>query len=113
MLIYFVTVHYSGEKSSKSSNISRNMNRVLPTVESMKRKMVGRKDLLFIRQNLEYGCCECGRYGDANKELYDSGFKIKKVLKDMLYYLYNKSSPDTLRDIALPGYLLFGEKIRL
>ncbi|RCH92754.1 hypothetical protein CU098_009368, partial [Rhizopus stolonifer] len=99
-----------GEKSSKSSSTSKNINRVLSAVEKIKRKMVGRKvDLLFLRQSLEYGCCECGRYDVPTKELHDGGFKMTKVLKDMLYCLY-KSAPDVLRHVALPGFLLFETK---
>lgn len=75
-------------------------------------KTYGKADLLFLRQNLEYGCCECGRYDDPTKELYDGGFKMTKVLKDMLFSLY-KASPDVLRDVVLPDFLLFGKKIRI
>lgn len=61
-------------------------------INKMERKRVGRKlDLIFYyRQLLEYGCCECGRKDDQTKELNDGG-KIAKVLKDMLYTLYQKS----------------------
>lgn len=74
----------------------------------MERKSMGRKmDLIFYRQLSEYGCCECGRIEDQTKELLD-GSKMAKVLKDMLYLLYQKS-PDTLRKLALVGFLLFGK----
>lgn len=76
----------------------------------MSKKKVGRKiDLLFSRQNLEYGCCECGRHDDPTKEFLDGGFKMTEVMKDMLYCL-NQSSPEILRDVALPGFLVFGKK---
>lgn len=66
----------------------------------MVRKSMGRKmDLIFYRQLSEYGCCECGRMEDQTKELIDSS-KLAKVLKDMLYSLYQKS-PDSLRKLAL------------
>ncbi|KAI8966994.1 hypothetical protein BDF20DRAFT_345721 [Mycotypha africana] len=37
---------------------------------------------------------------------------MTKVLKDMLCCLY-KSTPDVLRDVALPGFLLFETKLTL
>jgi ribosomal protein L44E len=93
---FFFSVQYSGEKSSKSSSFSRKADRVLSGIEKIRRKMVGRKvDLLFLRQSLEYGCCECGRYDDPTKEMNDGGFKMTKVLKDMLYCIY-KSAPGIL-----------------
>jgi hypothetical protein len=80
----------------------------LAGVEKMERKSMGRKiDLIFYRQLSEYGCCECGRIEDQTKELLDSS-KMAKVLKDMLYSLYQKS-PDSLRELALVGFLLFGK----
>jgi hypothetical protein len=74
----------------------------------MERKVVGRKvDLLFTRQRLEYGCCECGRFDDHTKQLYDGSFKMAKVLKDMLYSLY-RAAPGSIRQFTLVGYLLYG-----
>jgi hypothetical protein len=86
-----------------------NTDRTLAVIGKMERKTCGRKlDLVFFRQLLEYGCCECGRDDDQTKELYDGGFKMAKVLKDMLYALYQKS-PYVLRDLSLPGFLLFSK----
>lgn len=86
------------EKASRSSSISMNTDRTLAGIERMERKSMGRKvDLIFYRQLLEYGCCECGRREDQTKELLDSS-KVVKVLKDMLYSVYQKS----------PEFLLFG-----
>ncbi|KAI8883688.1 hypothetical protein K501DRAFT_272433 [Backusella circina FSU 941] len=100
-----------GEKSSKASSISRNAERILSGIDKIRRKMVGRKvDLLFLRQSLEYCCCECGRYDDATKELNNSDFKMTKVLKDMLHCIY-KSAPNVLRDVVLPGFVLFARHL--
>lgn len=75
----------------------------------MESKKMGRKaDLLFLRQRLEYGCAECGRYDNQTKELYDGSFKMLKVLKDMMYNLY-KSAPTSLREFTLVGFLMFGK----
>lgn len=75
----------------------------------MERKVAGRKvDLLFTRQRLEYGCCECGRFDDDTKQLYDGLFKMVKVLKDMLYSLY-RAAPSSIRRLNLVGYLLYGK----
>ncbi|KAI8878745.1 hypothetical protein K501DRAFT_195110, partial [Backusella circina FSU 941] len=87
---------FRGEKSSKSSCVSRNLGRTLAAEEKMERKVTGRKvDLLFTRQRLEYGCCECGRFDDDTKQLYDGSFKMAKVLKDMIYSLY-RATLDTI-----------------
>ncbi|CAO3687004.1 unnamed protein product [Rhizopus stolonifer] len=102
-----------GEKSSKASSASRNQDRTLSAVDKMARKLVGRKvDMLYMQQRLEYGCCECGRFDDPTKEMNDGGFKMVKVLKDMLYRLY-QSAPSTVRDLVLPGFLLFETKFTL
>lgn len=77
-------------------------------IERMERKSMGRKlDLIFYRQLFEYGCCECGRREDQTKELLD-GSKMAKVFKDMIYSLHQKS-PNSLRELALVGFLLFGK----
>ncbi|KAG1145190.1 hypothetical protein G6F37_012183 [Rhizopus arrhizus] len=96
-----------GEKSSKSSAATRNNERAIAGEEKMERKLIGRKvDLLFQRQNLEYGCSECGRYEDQTKELYDGSFKMVKVLKDMLYNLHT-TAPNSVREFILVGFLMF------
>lgn len=70
---------------------------------------MGRKvDLLFTRQRLEYGCCECGRFDDDTKQLYDGSFKIAKVLKDMMYSLY-RAAPSSICQFTLVDYLLYGK----
>ncbi|KAI8875758.1 hypothetical protein K501DRAFT_309788 [Backusella circina FSU 941] len=75
--------------------------------------MIGRKvDLLFLRQSLEYDCCEYSRYDYPTKELNDGGFKVVKVLKDMLYCLY-KSAPGTVLEVTIPGFLLFETKFTI
>lgn len=102
-----------GEKSSKSSCISRNLGRTLAAEEKMERKVTGRKvDLLFTRQRLEYGCCECGRFDDDTKQLYDGLFKMAKVLKDMMYSLY-RAAPSLVRQFTLVGFLLYETKFTL
>lgn len=75
----------------------------------MERKFIGRKvDLLYKRQQLEYGCCECGVNDNQTKELYDGSFKMMKVLKDMLYNLH-KTAPNSVREFTLIGFLMFGK----
>ncbi|KAL4206935.1 hypothetical protein AB4K20DRAFT_1870510 [Rhizopus microsporus] len=59
---------------------------------------MGRKlDLIFYRQLFEYGCCECGRSEDQTKGILDGSKMAKK-------------SPDSLRELALVGFLLFDSK---
>ncbi|OBZ80758.1 hypothetical protein A0J61_11193, partial [Choanephora cucurbitarum] len=76
-----------GEKTSKSSSAGRNAQRITAG-------------------ELEYGCAECGRYNNQTKELCDSSFKMLKVLKDMIYNLY-ESAPTSLREFTLIGFLMF------
>lgn len=97
----------SGERSSKSTSASRNIDRTRSAFDKLQTKIVGRKvDLLFHRQGLEYGCCECGRYDDPTKEMSDSD-EMMKIIKDMIYCLY-QSAPPALQQIVIPGFLLFG-----
>lgn len=85
-----------------------NTNTTLAGIERMDRKSMGRKlDLIFHRRLSENGCCERGRREDQTKELLD-GSKMVKGLKDMIYSLYQKSS-DSLRELTLVGFLLFGK----
>ncbi|OAD67905.1 hypothetical protein PHYBLDRAFT_150991 [Phycomyces blakesleeanus NRRL 1555(-)] len=91
---------------SRSSSANINTNRTLVGMERMERKAMGRKlDLVFYRQLFEYGCYECGRREYQAKKLLH-GSKIAKVLKDMLYSLYQRT-PGSLRELALAGLLLF------
>ncbi|CEG72305.1 hypothetical protein RMATCC62417_07886 [Rhizopus microsporus] len=87
--------------------------RTLTSFDKMERKITGRKmDLVFFRQRHEYGCCEYSRYDGQTKELYDDGFKMVKVLKDILYNFYMKSL-SALRDMTLVGFLLFDTKFTM
>lgn len=109
VFILFYFLYYSGEKSSVASSNSRNMGRALASESSPERKVVGRKvDLLFALQGLEFGCCECGRFDDQTKQLYDGQFKMAKVLKDMLFGLFT-FAPNSLREFELVGYLAYGK----
>ncbi|KAG1471986.1 hypothetical protein G6F56_001801 [Rhizopus delemar] len=94
-------------------NCIGNLGRTLAAEEKMERKVAGRKvDLLFTRQRLEYGCCECGRFDDDTKQLYDGSFKMAKVLKDMMYSLY-RAAPSSIRQFTLVGYLLYETKFTM
>ena len=85
------------------------MGRTLAAQEKIESKLMGKKvDLLFTRQRLEYGCCECGRYDDDTKQLIEGSSKIVKVSKDMLYNLY-EVAPSALREFVLIGFLLYGK----
>ncbi|KAI8376943.1 hypothetical protein BD560DRAFT_326134, partial [Blakeslea trispora] len=85
--------YFSAEKHNKAPSFNMNLGRTLSGVEQMQRKLPGRKvDLLFYKQSLEFGCCECGRRDDATKELYDGSFKTARVLKEMVYTIF-KSAP--------------------
>lgn len=84
MIIYFLYGVFSVEKVSKASSASMDRGRTLTSFDKMERKITGRKmDLVFFRQRHEYGCCEYSRYDGQTKELYDDGFKMVKVLKDI------------------------------
>lgn len=109
MIIYFLYGVFSVEKVSKASSASMDRGRTLTSFDKMERTITGRKmDLVFFRQRHEYGYCECSRYDGQTKELYDDGFKMVKVLKDILYNFYMKSL-GALRDMTLVGFLLFGK----
>ncbi|KAG1038733.1 hypothetical protein G6F43_012645 [Rhizopus delemar] len=90
-----------GEKSSKSSSVSRNLGRILAAEEKMERKITGRKvDLLFTRQRLEYGCCECRRFDDDTKQLYDERHLVEFV-NSLLSDIYCMVSKETKFTVVL------------
>lgn len=69
-------------------------------------------DYLFTTKKTKYevGCGECALVGGVKttKELYDSAFKIPKVLKDMALSIFS-SRPGLERNIALVGFYIGGE----
>ncbi|KAG2209189.1 hypothetical protein INT47_005481 [Mucor saturninus] len=67
---------------------------------------------LFTRQRLVYGCCECSRFENDKKQLYDGLFKMEKVLKDMMYSLY-RAAPSLIRQLTLVGYLMYETKFTM
>jgi hypothetical protein len=73
---------------------------------ALERKMIiGRKlDMVYFSQSSECGPCECGRFEDQIKQLYDGA----KVSKDMLVDLCRKA-PDSIRAPSIIGFLLFGK----
>lgn len=76
----------------------------------LSRQKPGRKmDFLFLRQNNELGCGECGLVGGVNttKELSDASFKMPKVMRDMLVSLVSMS-PALKRDLVITGFYIGG-----
>jgi len=62
----------------------------------------------------EVGCGECGLVGGVNitKELQDSGFKMPKVMKDMMFRLASES-PAVMNKICLSGFYIGQNVLKL
>ncbi|KAI8088113.1 hypothetical protein BDF21DRAFT_484838 [Thamnidium elegans] len=52
---------------------------------------------------MEYDCSECGVSDNQTKEFYDGSLKIVKVLRDMMYSLYESASRN-IRELTLVGF---------
>ncbi|KAK4515609.1 uncharacterized protein ATC70_010560 [Mucor velutinosus] len=97
-----------GEKSSLSSSAGRNIGRNIGSRQPISKKLCGRKvDLEFKSADTEYGLAECSRYHSLNdtKQLMDGGFKMPKIMKEMIYQLVKKRSPQSFRDVSVIGFL--------
>ncbi|KAL9539817.1 hypothetical protein PS6_011040 [Mucor atramentarius] len=101
----------SGEKCSKASADAANMNR---SPSDFSRQQTGRKmDYLFkTRDNDdEIGCGECALVGGTKttKEFQDAGFKMPKVMRDMMCKIVTRS-PGLLHKLCIPGVYI-GENV--
>lgn len=95
---------YSGEKCSKASADAVNSTRS-PSDQS--RQQSGRKmDYIFMTKidDIELGCGECALVGGVNttKEFQDAGFKMPKVMRDMLFKIVS-SSPALVHKVPICG----------
>lgn len=105
MGLYYLTI-ISGEKCTQSSADAMNKDRF----SRLARQKTGRKmDFLFLHQTKELGCGECGLVGGVNttKELCDAGFKMPKVMRDMLVKVV-AMSPALKRDLLISGIYIGG-----
>ncbi|KAI7859184.1 hypothetical protein BDC45DRAFT_531088 [Circinella umbellata] len=97
-----------GEDVSRATTESVNANRTLAAVNAMSRRKIGTKtDRLFTTELFEFGTCEAGKVTDntSTKTLYESGIKILRTLKDMLYVLVSES-PNSIRDLKTCGLMI-------
>ncbi|KAG2220851.1 hypothetical protein INT45_010913 [Circinella minor] len=100
----------SGESVSKATTTRVNFDRSLAGLNSMSRQKIGTKtDILFTTKFFEFGTCEAGKNTDINntKTLYESGMKIPKTLKDMLYVLANQY-PSHVHQLKTCGFVISG-----
>lgn len=101
----------SGEKCSKASAGALNMNR---SPSDFTRQQTGRKmDYLFKTKDsdVKVGCGECALVGGKNttKEFQDAGFKMPKVMRDMMYKIVARS-PGLLHKLHISGVYI-GENV--
>ncbi|KAL7308350.1 hypothetical protein PS15m_011565 [Mucor circinelloides] len=101
----------TGEKCSKASADAANMTRSPSdfTCQQSGRKM----DYLFkTRDNdVEIGCGECALVGGTKttKEFRDVGFKMPKVMRDMICKILTRS-PGLVHKLCIPGVYI-GENV--
>jgi hypothetical protein len=110
----FIEYIISGEKCSKASADVANLNRSLG---NFTRQHCGRKmDYLFMTKDsdVELGCGECALLGGINttKELQDAGFKMPKVMRDMMYKIV-ADSPGLVHKLNIPGLYVADKKLTL
>lgn len=104
----------SGEKCSRSSADAGNRCRSLSDAG---RQHSGRKmDYLFTTKQIEYeiGCGECALVGGVNttKEFQDAGFKMPKVMRDVMYKIVS-DSPGLVHKLHIPGYFIADKVLTL
>ncbi|OAC98213.1 hypothetical protein MUCCIDRAFT_115737 [Mucor lusitanicus CBS 277.49] len=77
----------------------------------MGRQSPGRKmDYLFITKQTDFfevGCGECALVGGVKttKELVDAGFKMAKIMRDMMFKIV-KESPGLLHKLHMTGFYI-------
>jgi len=111
---YLFIVLYSGEKCSKASADAANLNR---SPSDFSRQQCGRKlDYLFKTKDsdVELGCGECALVGGVNttKEFQDAGFKMPKVMRDMMYKIV-ADSPGLVHKLNIPGFYIADKVLTL
>ncbi|KAG2220850.1 hypothetical protein INT45_010912 [Circinella minor] len=101
----------SGECVFKATATRVNFDRSLASLNSMSRQKIGTKtDILFTTKFFDFGTCEAGKTDINNtKTLYESGMKIPKTLKDMLYVL--AQYPSYVHQLKMCGFVIFGKLI--
>jgi len=80
------------------------------SVSGMSRQQSGRKmDYIFMTKidDVEVGCGECALVGGINttKELQDAGFKMPKVMRDMLFKIV-LAFPALLHQVPICGFYI-------
>lgn len=110
---YVLSVLYSGEKCNKASADAANLNRSF----SGSRQQCGRKmDYLFKTKDadVELGCGECALVGGINttKEFQDAGFKMPKVMRDMMFKIV-ADSPGLVHKLHIPGFYIADKVLTL
>jgi hypothetical protein len=105
---------YSGEKCSKASADAANSVR---SPSDFSRQQCGRKmDYLFKTNDSdnEIGCGECALVAGVNttKEFQDAGFKMPKVMRDMLVKIVSRS-PAVVHKLQICGLYIAAKTLKL
>ncbi|KAL7322444.1 hypothetical protein PS15p_211443 [Mucor circinelloides] len=73
-------------------------------------------DYLFTTKQIEYeiGCGECALVGGVNttKEFQDAGFKMPKVMRDMMYKIVS-DSPGLVHKLHIHGFYIADKVLTL
>jgi len=105
---------HRGEKCSKASADAANSVR---SPSDFSRQQTGRKmDYLFKTKDSykEIGCGECALVGGVNttKKFQDAGFKMPKVMRDMLAKIVSRS-PAVVHKLPICGLYIAAETLTL
>ncbi|EPB84268.1 hypothetical protein HMPREF1544_08988 [Mucor circinelloides 1006PhL] len=84
---------------------------------TLSRQSCGRKiDYLFVpKGQVELDCGECALVGGVNttKELYDTAFKMPKVMKDMTYNIISKAPNMKHELVVITGFYIGEDPLKL
>ncbi|CAG8585583.1 12542_t:CDS:10, partial [Cetraspora pellucida] len=103
-----------GESCSLASSSRKNRNRRVASVDSIPRKIMGRRgDLIIRRMSMEYGCGEIGNLYvgyNGTKILRERGLKTPKMMKDQFDDLcvYTKWNEKKIRKLETIGFIHAG-----
>ncbi|KAI7855137.1 hypothetical protein BDC45DRAFT_534824 [Circinella umbellata] len=95
---------YKVDKTSVAASYIDNKDRIVTGLAPIADKVTSiRPDLALFRGGTEYGAAECGKGGDAKKELVEVNLHCPKVLKNMFGFAADKcdNEKDLIRSIRI------------
>ena len=98
------------DKTSVAVSYTDNKDRIITRLAPIVDKMTSiRSDRALFRSGIEYGAAECGKCGDAKKELAEVTLHCPKILKNMFLFAADKcdNEKDLILSIRIPCFNQF------